>query len=871
MKHILFTFLLSSLVLSCFGQEKLNKTIAEADAYYKNGKYHKAIPLYQEAITLNRDSDLSLNTKLAYSFRMLNQMNVAEALYAKIVKDDKAETITYYYYAEALMSNGKYDAAKKWFLKYGTKEPNDTRATTMATACEKAKNLTPIFSDITVNRMTFNTSSDDYAPMYYHDGLIFVSDYLEEDKAYMEDGSTERSFSSIYYARTDSAEIYSDEPLPFSKKFNKQAKNSGPSSISGNHKYFFFSRNNKVSDKNSNQSTMAIYIAERTVDGWKTPEILPFCDENYNFIHPAASYSGDTLYFVSDKPNGFGATDIYVTYRQRTKKRNKKGALETIEQWVSPTNIGAGVNTVGKEAFPYLSIDGKLYFSSNGHPGFGGYDLFEASLNEEFIFENTINLGSNFNSPKDDMSIIFDSEKRTGYFASNRLSGSDDDIFSFRNGQKQIIIHGEIMNAKTKKYIGQSKITLKSSEDEYVDFSDYKGNFNLKIKTGKLYTLLVEKQGFTPYKYQFDATTLVDGEMIPFLIRLHSSKSSIAQQPEDILKQDINPNDYLPTSIPARDFVAKQVETVINNTQLKYKNKNANTVQSSAPKFISNQNDVEPMPEVMPETVPEMMPETTPKTKPKKTKKSKDKITPKNYVPTPSKPSKMEAAEMNIVNNQEVSSNENSDDSKANMLMGLQVMNENNQPIHEAILQLMNEKGQLLETIYTDVNGHIELLLKPKSTYLLKLNHKDFISKTIIIDTETESEPLNETVSMKSKTEMANYTFKSLSFEKGEFELKERAKIELDRVAYILNKNPNLTIEIVGFTDALGDFSYNQKLSEQRAMQAATYLIRKGIKPTRIILKNKGESELLNGCKDGINCSEKLHQVNRRVTIKVVN
>lgn len=900
MKQVLLTLLLSFLVLSCFGQKKLDKTIEKADAYYKSMKYHKAIPLYQEAISIKEKHTLALRTKLAYSYRMLNQMDDAELLYADIVTDKKAKAITYYYYGEALMANGKYDEAKKWFLKYDEENPKDTRAITMANACEKAKDLRPIFPDITLSRMTFNTEGDDYAPMFYDDGLIFVSDNVEGEKKQMEYEWTGRSFSSIYYAKADSAEIYSDEPLPFSKKFNKRDKNSGPSSISGNGKFFYFSRNNDIPNKTGNKYTMAIYVAERTIAGWKTPQILPICNENFNFMHPAASFTGDTLYFVTDKPGGFGETDIYMTYRKEIKKRNKKGELETIEKWVLPTNLGAGVNTAEREAFPYVSNDGKLYFSSKGHPGFGGFDLFEAYVNKDNIFEYAVNLGSNINSPKDDMSIIFAPDKRTGYFASNRLSGTDDDIFAFRKGHKQIVIDGEVMNLATKQYLAAAKIVLKSFDNDFTVFTDKQGNFEFKVKPGKKYTLKITKRGFAPYEYPIDATKMRDGEVLPFLIKLRQleeipyahidhERSQEEEEPDlsmyepsaEVLNEEIDPYEYLPPSIPARGLVAKHMKKIVDETQTDYRERKLNATEAIAeasPKLTAKEGSTKVMPETTPEAIPEAMPEAAPETvKPTtvvETKKPTKKPTKKVMTPAaPSTPAKRTEAEVNPIEGK-VPPKQTIPEAEANMMfMDLDVINEYNQPVDQVMLHLMNEKGHLLETIYTDLAGEVELTLQPRRTYLLKLERNGFISKTIMIctDRQEHKDRLDRKVLMKSVRDENSFVFKTLTFEKGVFELDERSKIELDRVAYIMTNNPTLMIELTGFTDALGDADYNKNLSKKRAMQAAQYLIAKDIDPTRIVLKSKGANELVNGCKEGIRCSEKLHQENRRVTITVVN
>lgn len=293
MRSFTLILFLNFVALACFGQKNVEKLVEKGDFYYKNLKYHKAIPFYKEAIIEKEKHTLSIRTKLAYCYRMLNQMDAAELLYSEIVTEEQAKGITYYYYGEALMSNGKYDEAKQWFMKYDEFNPKDTRALTMAEACERAKKLQPYFPDITLSRMPFNSEGDDYAPLIYNDGLLFVSDHTEEgdNNNNNEYDWTGRAFSSIYFADADSASLFSAEALPFSRKFNKREKNSGPATLSGNGKYLFFSRNSDLPNSTGNKYMMAIYVAEKGAAGWKTPVLLEVCNPNFNFMHPAASFT----------------------------------------------------------------------------------------------------------------------------------------------------------------------------------------------------------------------------------------------------------------------------------------------------------------------------------------------------------------------------------------------------------------------------------------------------------------------------------------------------------------------------------------------------------------------------------------------------
>ena len=147
-------------------------------------------------------------------------------------------------------------------------------------------------------------------------------------------------------------------------------------------------------------------------DTWGRGEVMPFCRNDRNYMHPAFTSTGDTLYFVTDRGGGFGGTDIFMTYR-------------TPRGWKTPINLGNIINSTGHEAFPFVHVDGTLYFASKGHPGFGGFDIYKA-VKENGVYTKIINLGAPINSPKDDTGFIFSDNKKMGYFASNRKAGNDD-------------------------------------------------------------------------------------------------------------------------------------------------------------------------------------------------------------------------------------------------------------------------------------------------------------------------------------------------------------------------------------------------------------------------------------------------------------
>ena len=228
-------------------------------------------------------------------------------------------------------------------------------------------------------------------------------------------GWTGRSFINLFYStQTDTAFT---EPKVFSGKLVASNKNIGNPTFVDSTRIFFTKNGVELSKRNV--YNLSLFTAENAGGNrWKNIKILPFSSKEFNFMHPSVSTDGRYLYFVSDKGGGEGGTDIWVS------KRTKDG-------WSRTKNLGVNVNTAANEGYPFIDKDGKLYFCSKGHPGYGGFDIFMTEQDESGEWKKPINLGSPINSPRDDISIFIDKKANKGMFTSNR-SGGDDDIYLFK-------------------------------------------------------------------------------------------------------------------------------------------------------------------------------------------------------------------------------------------------------------------------------------------------------------------------------------------------------------------------------------------------------------------------------------------------------
>lgn len=415
MKRIITILTLASCLMLLNGQLLAQeKQLKKAETLYKNYKYNAAIPYFEYYLDIEkRKKVLSTKTKLAYCYRMSNRQDKAEKLYAELVQEDRVRPIVLFYYAEALMSNGKYAEAKTWFMKYEILEPDDEKVALMIEACEKVTTIEPVFSNVFIEPVGINTQADEFSPIFYDDGIAFLSDQGERGSSFAWTG---RPFLKLYKSTKESNGAFV-EIKELSKRINSYKKNTGPVSLSRDGNRMVITRNSDVPSKR-NRFHMQLFEATRKSNGsWTRGLIMSFCKVNKNYMHPAFSPSGDTLYFASDKGGGQGGTDIWMTYK-------------TARGWRNPINLGGIINTNGHEAFPFVGIDGTLYFCSKGHVGFGGFDIFKAERGADGEFVRVVNLGEPFNGAKDDTGFIISDDNSHGYFASSRMAGNDD-IYRF--------------------------------------------------------------------------------------------------------------------------------------------------------------------------------------------------------------------------------------------------------------------------------------------------------------------------------------------------------------------------------------------------------------------------------------------------------
>ena len=478
------------------GNVSKSKLLQAAEANFDKMWYAEAARFYELALSKDKDIFSSGTLQRAgdahYFIGNIERANHWYNLrYEKYQDDFSSEDI--FRYSHSLKGTGKYARAKKLMRIYngmGNNLASDdeliSRPTTSEMVLDKILETNTKFD---IKNLSINSEYSEFSPMFYGDENVVFSS--AKDTAFLNTRRfkwNNQPFLDLYVAKINEESQELKDALNFSKKINSKYHEASVT-FSSDNSTMYFTRNNfdkKLKRDKNGTNHLKIYTASKIDGEWTEPKELPFNSDSYSTGHPALSPDGKQLYFVSDMPGSIGSTDIFV--------------VDVLEggKFSSPRNLGPEINTKGREMFPFVS-NKKIYFSSDGHVGLGGLDIYEASFAENGL-SDVKNLGQPVNSEKDDFSYIVKEETQMGYFASNRLGGKgDDDLYSFRklvleeveenlNAISGVIterITGEIMPKALVLLLDENNIKLKelySDDDGKFVFEDLDSNTKYKIK-----------------------------------------------------------------------------------------------------------------------------------------------------------------------------------------------------------------------------------------------------------------------------------------------------------------------------------------------------------------------------------------------------
>lgn len=467
----------------------------EADNGFKSKQYFSAIELYKKAYTKakKKEEKAYIIFQIAECYRLTGDSKQAEAWYVKAIKANYTDSKAKLYLADAKKAQEKYNEALVEYQNYQADAPDDRRGEDGVKSCELATKWKDNPTRYKVENMALiNTKDPDFAPSYAdkkYTRLYFTS-MRPGVTGGLFDGSIGEFYSDIFETIQDKNGRWST-PTPVA--VINTADNEGLSTVTKKGDLMVFTR--CLSDKGEN-SLNQLYFATKKGSAWGEAQLINFCVDTNKFASPALSSGGTILVFSSDMPGGQGQNDLWMSnYNKKEKK------------WDAPVNLGPNINTAGNDLFPFLHEDGTLYFSSDGHLGMGGLDIFKAEKKGKGEWTNVTNLKYPLNSAGDDFGIIFEGAKERGYLSSNRegTKGSDD-IWSFVLPPLLFSITGTVTDCKAKDAVAGVVVTLIGSDGSSVQTkTDAEGKYKFAENGNNRYV--------NP-NVSYEVTTKVDKDVV---------------------------------------------------------------------------------------------------------------------------------------------------------------------------------------------------------------------------------------------------------------------------------------------------------------------------------------------------------------------
>jgi len=476
----------------------------EADKAYELKQFTYAIELYQKAyskIKRNKAERARILFQIGECYRYTNNQKRSEAQYRRVTKSGYPDPIAYMYLAEALKQNEKYDEAIVALNDYKAKVPNDPKADKAIEACK----LSQMWKDnptryVIENVRQLNSRENDFTPSYADkkfNSLIFTS---SRDGVIGKgtDTWTGENFTDLFYTELSKAKGKKgtqpgteamgtwSAPVILDEGIINTPANEGSPALNDRGNTMYFTRCNV---EKRQTITCKIFSTQKKGRGWAEAEVLTLGPDSFNYGHPTLSQDELTLYFASDMAGTLGGKDIWMAKRDRKTRPFDK-----------PVNLGPTINTEGNEMYPFIKDNGVLYFSSDGHVGMGGLDMFKSEKVGE-TWGTPENMKFPMNSPNDDFAIIYEGAQEKGYFCSNRNGGrGGDDIYSFFLPPLVFTLQGVVKDAETKQIIEGAIVKLVGSDGTSIeDSTDKAGSYKFgktQILPNTTYELYVSKPNY---------------------------------------------------------------------------------------------------------------------------------------------------------------------------------------------------------------------------------------------------------------------------------------------------------------------------------------------------------------------------------------
>ena len=510
MKNPVIPKTLLFLMILLLGSCSARKYMATANKSYEIGEYYHAIEKYRKAY---RSQSLSAEKpeiafRIAESYNRISEFAKAVVWYKNAIKRNYAEPICMLHYADCLKATQKYDDAITWYQTYLGVKPDDQMAKNAMEGAKVAKEWLDKPNRYRVGIVKeLNSNYNDYCPVFVggRDNEVIFSSTRDIVIGKRKSNITGTRFSDLFTSKFEIQKQKWEKPkLLDENNLINTASDEGAATLSANGDQMIFTR--CLYDKTKDIGAQ-LFSTNQSRDEWSEPTLIELVGDSLIAAQPSLSSDGTTLYFVSDRPGGYGGKDIWMA-------NDKGGAYD------KPVNLGPEINTPGDEEFPFIRENGDLYFSSNYHPGLGGLDIFKAVKDDKGKWK-VENMKAPVNSPGDDFGISFiKGEDEKGLFSSNRKGSRSDDIYSFYLPPKVFNASGEVINKDTKQNIDGAMIRIIGTDGTNLKMRADGGRFQIKLKPETEYVIAAFRDGYLNDKARTSTIGLDDSKDFHFQFKL---------------------------------------------------------------------------------------------------------------------------------------------------------------------------------------------------------------------------------------------------------------------------------------------------------------------------------------------------------------
>lgn len=529
--YIIVCLLLTAVAAGC-----RTPKLSEADAQFQRGEYYDASVTYKKVYNKLRKKEErpqrgEVAFKMGRCYRLLNMSARASAAFQNALRYEYPDSTTHFMLAQALHADGKYAAALRSYDKYLEFCPDDSLAINCAEGCRTAQEIRARGSRYVVKQAKlFNSRRADFCPMYLGADCdqIYYTSTTEKATGDKKSEITGMKNADVFFSKKNEKGEW-ERPEPVEGELNTEF-DEGIVAFSPDAQTMYLT---KARRELNAPTSVEIYTSTRSDAKWSAPVKFEItADTLSTFGHPAVSPDGEYLYFVSDMPGGYGGKDIW-----RISLKERQGSL---------VNLGPDINTEGNDDFPYVRSDGSLYFSSDGHPGMGGLDIFRATAvgDPADLRWKVENMGFPINSAGDDFGITF-GKGEDGFFSSNRGDARGyDHIYSFEYDPVRITIEGLVMD-KDEEPVKNAIIRIVGNDgSNQKEVARNDGSFSFALQRGVKYVMLAGAKGYLNQKQEFasDSTMEDANYWVEFILPSISKPSVVENIFYDYDKADLRPD-----------------------------------------------------------------------------------------------------------------------------------------------------------------------------------------------------------------------------------------------------------------------------------------------------------------------------------------